>query len=85
MHLSNANNQKHPDMMTLFPNLGIYNLPVRRGLGVTNMHGILGEKGDTDHEELISGSRKSGIVKGIVERGTEDLALKEASKVASRL
>lgn len=46
---------------------------VRWGLSVTNMYVILGEKGDTDHEELISGSHKTVIMKGIVGNGSEDL------------
>lgn len=37
------------------------------------MYVILGEKGDTDHEELISGSHKTIIMKGIVEKGSEEL------------
>nr|ADG01610.1 sucrose phosphate synthase [Xerophyta humilis] len=46
---------------------------VRWGLNVANMYVILGERGDTDHEELISGSHKTVIMKGIVERGSESL------------
>lgn len=46
---------------------------VRWGLSVTNMYVILGDKGDTDHEELISGSHKTVIMNGIVERGSDDL------------
>ncbi|KAK1318057.1 Sucrose-phosphate synthase [Acorus calamus] len=46
---------------------------VRWGLNVANMYVILGENGDTDHEELISGSHKTVIVKGIVEKGSEAL------------
>ncbi|KAK1295248.1 Sucrose-phosphate synthase [Acorus calamus] len=46
---------------------------VRWGLNVANMYVILGENGDTDHEELISGSHKTVIMKGIVEKGSEAL------------
>lgn len=34
---------------------------------------ILGERGDTDHEELISGYHKTVIMKGIVEKGSDEL------------
>lgn len=37
------------------------------------MYVILGERGDTDHEELISGNHKTVIMKGIVEKGSEEL------------
>ena len=40
---------------------------------MTNMYVIVGERGDTDHEELISGSHKTVIMKGIVDRGSEEL------------
>jgi len=46
---------------------------VRWGLNVTNMYVIVGEKGDTDHEELVSGSHKTVIMKGIVDKGSEEL------------
>ncbi|KAK1282267.1 Sucrose-phosphate synthase [Acorus calamus] len=46
---------------------------VRWGLNVANMYVILGETGDTDHEELISGSHKTVIMKGIIEKGSEAL------------
>ncbi|KAG6483166.1 hypothetical protein ZIOFF_059806 [Zingiber officinale] len=46
---------------------------VRWGLSVTNMYVILGEGGDTDHEELISGNHKTVIMKGIVEKSSEEL------------
>nr|QNR00778.1 sucrose phosphate synthase [Canna indica] len=46
---------------------------VRWGLSVTNMYVILGERGDTDHEELISGNHKTLIMEGIAERGSEEL------------
>nr|AJG44459.1 sucrose phosphate synthase [Lilium davidii var. unicolor] len=46
---------------------------VRWGLNVSNMYVILGERGDTDHEELISGYHKTVILKGIVEKGSEEL------------
>lgn len=34
---------------------------------------ILGETGDTDYEELISGTHKTLILKGSVEEGSENL------------
>jgi sucrose-phosphate synthase len=37
------------------------------------MYVIAGEKGDTDYEEMIAGSHKTVIMKGIVERGSEQL------------
>ena len=37
------------------------------------MYVIVGEKGDTDHEELVSGSHKTVIMKGIVDKGSEEL------------
>ncbi|XXG50311.1 hypothetical protein AAC387_Pa02g4346 [Persea americana] len=46
---------------------------VRWGLNVANMYVILGETGDTDHEELISGTHKTVITKGVVEKGSEEL------------
>ncbi|CAA7404720.1 unnamed protein product [Spirodela intermedia] len=46
---------------------------VRWGLNVANMFVILGEKGDTDHEEMIAGSHKTIVLQGIVERGSEEL------------
>lgn len=38
------------------------------------MHVIAGEKGDTDHEELLSGSHKTVIMKGIVEKGSRNFS-----------
>ncbi|XP_008794597.2 probable sucrose-phosphate synthase 2 [Phoenix dactylifera] len=46
---------------------------VRWGLDVVNMYVIVGERGDTDHEELISGSHKTVMMKGVVEKGSEEL------------
>lgn len=34
---------------------------------------ILGESGDSDYEELISGAHKTLIMKGIVEKGSSEL------------
>ncbi|WOL18727.1 sucrose-phosphate synthase [Canna indica] len=48
-------------------------LYVRWGLNVANMFVILGERGDTDYEELISGYHKTVIIKGIAEKGSEEL------------
>lgn len=46
---------------------------VRWRLNVANMCVILGETGDTDYEELIAGTHKTLIVKGVVEKGSEEL------------
>lgn len=46
---------------------------VRWRLNVANMFVILGETGDTDHEELIPGTHRTLIMKGVVEKGSEDL------------
>ncbi|KAK2387410.1 Sucrose-phosphate synthase family protein [Trifolium repens] len=36
------------------------------------MYVILGETGDSDYEELISGTHKTIIMKGIVSKGSEE-------------
>ncbi|RZC68753.1 hypothetical protein C5167_031919 [Papaver somniferum] len=47
---------------------------VRWGLNVANMYVVLGETGDTDYEELISGTHKTIIMKGVVVgKGSEEL------------
>ncbi|XP_073013680.1 probable sucrose-phosphate synthase 2 [Typha latifolia] len=46
---------------------------VRWGLSLANIYLIAGEKGDTDYEELLSGFHKKIILKGVVEKGSEDL------------
>ncbi|KAG9139133.1 hypothetical protein Leryth_019108 [Lithospermum erythrorhizon] len=46
---------------------------VRWRLNVANMYVVLGETGDTDYEELISGTHKTLIIKGIVQKGSEEL------------
>ncbi|CAI9117658.1 OLC1v1019098C2 [Oldenlandia corymbosa var. corymbosa] len=46
---------------------------VRWRLNVANMFVILGETGDTDYEELIAGTHKTLIMKGVVVKGSEDL------------
>ncbi|KAK6914323.1 Glycosyl transferase, family 1 [Dillenia turbinata] len=46
---------------------------VRWRLNVSNMFVVLGETGDTDHEELISGTHKTLIIKGLVDKGSEEL------------
>lgn len=46
---------------------------VRWRLNVANMYVVLGENGDTDYEELISGTHKTLILKGVVEKGSEEL------------
>lgn len=46
---------------------------MRWGLPVGNMYLIVGEHGDTDREEMLSGLHKTVIVKGVTEKGSEDL------------
>lgn len=46
---------------------------VRWRLNVANMFVILGESGDTDREELISGTHKTIILRDVVARGSEEL------------
>ncbi|KAI4317531.1 hypothetical protein L6164_025393 [Bauhinia variegata] len=46
---------------------------VRWRLNVANMYVILGETGDTDYEEMISGTHKSIILKDAVSKGSEEL------------
>ncbi|KAK7305002.1 hypothetical protein VNO77_42900 [Canavalia gladiata] len=46
---------------------------VRWGLNVANMYVILGETGDTDYEELISGTHRTIIMKGLVPKGSEEI------------
>lgn len=40
---------------------------------MANMYVILGETGDTDYEEMISGAHKTLIVKDVVGKGSEEL------------
>ncbi|KAJ7009219.1 sucrose-phosphate synthase 2 [Populus alba x Populus x berolinensis] len=46
---------------------------VRWRLNVANMFVILGENGDTDYEEMISGAHKTIILKDVATKGSEDL------------
>ncbi|KAE9614832.1 hypothetical protein Lal_00036052 [Lupinus albus] len=46
---------------------------VRWRMNVANMYVILGESGDTDYEEMISGTHKTIIMKGVVSKGSEEL------------
>ncbi|KAJ8774147.1 hypothetical protein K2173_009578 [Erythroxylum novogranatense] len=46
---------------------------VRWRLNVANMFVFLGETGDTDYEEMISGAHKTIIMKDVVSRGSEEL------------
>ncbi|XP_027342593.1 probable sucrose-phosphate synthase 2 [Abrus precatorius] len=46
---------------------------VRWGLNVSNMYVILGETGDSDYEELMSGTHKTIIMKGVVPKGSEEM------------
>lgn len=46
---------------------------VRWGLDVANMYVFVGETGDTDHEELLSGTHKTIVLQGVVSNGSERL------------
>ncbi|XP_061364737.1 probable sucrose-phosphate synthase 2 [Gastrolobium bilobum] len=46
---------------------------VRWRLNVANMYVILGETGDTDYEEMISGTHKTIIMKVVVSKGSEEM------------
>lgn len=40
-------------------------------MNVSNTYVVLGETGDTDYEEMISGTHKTLIMKGMVSQGSE--------------
>ena len=44
---------------------------VRWRLNLANMFVVLGETGDTDYEEMIAGTHKTIIMKGVVSKGSE--------------
>jgi sucrose-phosphate synthase len=46
---------------------------VRWGLDVANMYVFVGETGDSDHEDCISGIHKTIVLKGVVTGGSERL------------
>lgn len=46
---------------------------VRWRLNVENMFVFLGESGDTDFEEMLSGTHKTIIMKGVAVKGSEEL------------
>ncbi|GFQ06717.1 probable sucrose-phosphate synthase 2 [Phtheirospermum japonicum] len=46
---------------------------VRWQVNVANMYVILGQTGDSDYEEMISGTHKTLILKEVVEKGSEDM------------
>lgn len=52
--------------------LGRY-LSIKWGIDLSKMVVIIGEKGDTDHEDLLAGLHKTIILKGSVEHGSEKL------------
>lgn len=54
---------------------------VRWRLNVANMFVFLGESGDTDYEELISGTHKTIIMKGVAVNGSEELLRTSGSYV----
>lgn len=46
-------------------------LSVKWGIDLSKVVAFVGEKGDTDHEELLSGMHKTLILRGSVEYGSE--------------
>lgn len=46
---------------------------MRWGLDVANMILFVGETGDTDYEEMLSGTHKTLVIKDIVEMGSDKL------------
>nr|XP_010929745.1 LOW QUALITY PROTEIN: probable sucrose-phosphate synthase 2 [Elaeis guineensis] len=74
-HLMYCSNSKRLQVIPLLASRSqaLRYLFVRWGLNIANMYVIAGAKGDTDHEELLSGSHKTVIMKGIVEKGSEEL------------
>ncbi|KAL6139830.1 hypothetical protein ACLB2K_058131 [Fragaria x ananassa] len=54
---------------------------VRWRLNVANMFMFLGERGDTDYEEMIAGTHKTIIMKGVVGKGPEELLRTSGSYV----
>ncbi|KAG8081670.1 hypothetical protein GUJ93_ZPchr0019g2676 [Zizania palustris] len=52
---------------------------VRWGLSVGNMYLIVGEHGDTDLEEMLSGLHKTVIIRGVTEKGSEELVRSSGS------
>ncbi|KAL6136528.1 hypothetical protein ACLB2K_061823 [Fragaria x ananassa] len=51
-------------------------------LNVTNMFVFLGESGDTEYEEMIAGTHKTIIMKGVVGKGSEELLRTSGSYVS---
>jgi sucrose-phosphate synthase len=43
------------------------------------MYLIVGEHGDTDHEEMLSGLHKTVIIRGVTEKGSEQLVRSSGS------
>ena len=58
---------------TCYPKFRFRYLFVRWGLSVGNMYLITGEHGDTDQEEMLSGLHKTVILRGVTEKGSEEL------------
>ena len=46
---------------------------MRWRLNLSNMYVFLGEVGDTDYEEMISGTHKTIVMKGVWNKGSEEL------------
>ncbi|KAJ7541756.1 hypothetical protein O6H91_10G074800 [Diphasiastrum complanatum] len=46
---------------------------IRWGIEVANIFVFVGETGDTDHEELLSGLHKTIVLKSAIQNGSEDL------------
>ncbi|KDP31602.1 hypothetical protein JCGZ_14827 [Jatropha curcas] len=54
-------------------------LSVRWGIDLSKIVVFVGERGDTDHEELLAGLHKTIIIRGSVEYGSEELLRGEES------
>lgn len=54
-------------------------LSIKWGIDLSKMVMFVGEKGDTDHEDLLTGLHKTIVLKGSVENGSEKLLHREDS------
>lgn len=54
-------------------------LSIKWGIDLSKMVVFIGEKGDTDHENLLAGLHKTIVLRGSVEHGSEKLLHTEDS------
>ena len=59
-------------------------LSIKWGIDLSKMVVFVGEKGDTDHEDLLVGLHKTIVLKGSVEHGSEDSFNRECTVTFSR-